>query len=534
MQKEIRLVRDELARAAQRLRAEQDDETALKQKIETEHAKAGEEERALAGVRAEEAAKAARSETSRKELGQMTAALARLEKNLADLKEARKREENTYSVVPYNGKRGENRRPVYVECAAGRVIFHPDPTPLDEPFSPSAVRAEVDRRLALQKERLPPAQASAFAPYLMLLIRPAGVSTYYRFRQALQGSRIDFGYEFVDKDWVLDFPAEDRDSPPPTWLTAAKPSGAAPSSPDATAPRMHGVPSAPDREATSVAPNPGGNAGGSPGGPSPLAGSKMAYSAGKGGLPFPAGSAPDGPRGATGFGPAAGSGGPSLFAQQDPGRGGAVAGPPGGPRPYPGGASANAGAPGSGPAGAGAQGTRARPRPAPADRPVPRPLGLPPATPADRRRLRRWSRLRQRDPTRPARARAAPARPAQARQGTRARPRPAPADRPAPRLVGLPPRTPAEQRRPRRWSRLRRPGPGGPPPTGPARRQASRRPHPAGQAPQKAPPPVPGPPRAVRPRPLRPIPAPSRTNRPVRRRQARIKGLPRRKLRPAP
>ena len=42
------LVRDELARAAERLRAEQDDETAIKQKIEAEHAKAGEEERALA------------------------------------------------------------------------------------------------------------------------------------------------------------------------------------------------------------------------------------------------------------------------------------------------------------------------------------------------------------------------------------------------------------------------------------------------------------------------------------------------------
>ena len=79
----------------------------------------------------------------------------------------------------------------------------------------------------------------------MLLVRPEGVSTYYRFRQALQGFRIDFGYEFVDKDWVLDFPTEDQDSPSPAWLTAAKPSEAGPSSPDATPPRMRGVPSAP-------------------------------------------------------------------------------------------------------------------------------------------------------------------------------------------------------------------------------------------------------------------------------------------------
>ena len=204
VQKEIRLVRDELARAAQRLRAEQDDETALKQKIETEHAKAGEEERALAGVRAEEAAKAARSETSRKELGQMTAALARLEKNLADLKEARKREENTYSVVPYNGKRGENRRPVYVECAAGRVIFHPDPTPLDEPFSPSAVRAEVDRRLArpegaaaarpgLRVRALPDA-ADPAGRRLHVLSLPAGVAGFPdRLRLRIRGQGLGPG-----------------------------------------------------------------------------------------------------------------------------------------------------------------------------------------------------------------------------------------------------------------------------------------------------------------------------------------------------
>ncbi len=282
----------------------------------------------------------------------MTAALARLEKNLADLKVARKRDENTYSVVPYNGKRGENRRPVYVECAAGKVIFHPDRTPLEEPLSPSTVRAEVDRRLTLQKERLTPAQAAAFAPYLMLLIRPDGISTYYRFRQALQGFRIDFGYEFVDRDWVLDFPTEDRDSPSPTWLTAAKPSGAAPSAPDATAPRMHGVPSVPDLDVTPAAANPGGYAAGRPGAPSLLAGSRMAYSAGTGGLPFPAGNDAAGAPGAVGA--AAGPGGPALFAPPDPGPGGAVAGPPGGPRPYPGGASANASATGFGPPGVGA------------------------------------------------------------------------------------------------------------------------------------------------------------------------------------
>ena len=80
-----------------------------------------------------------------------------------------------------------------------------------------------------QKEQLPPAEASAFTPYLMLLVRPDGVVSYYRFREALHSLKIDFGYEFIDADWVLDFPADDADARRAPWMTAAKPPGAAPS-----------------------------------------------------------------------------------------------------------------------------------------------------------------------------------------------------------------------------------------------------------------------------------------------------------------
>ena len=117
---EIQAVRDQMAKAAERLLAEQDEESALKQKIDAEHAQAKEEEQALIQVRAAEATKAAQSESSRQVLTRMTGELARLEQALADLKAAREKEKNTYSVVPYNGKRGESRRPLYVKCAPAK------------------------------------------------------------------------------------------------------------------------------------------------------------------------------------------------------------------------------------------------------------------------------------------------------------------------------------------------------------------------------------------------------------------------------
>ena len=94
----------------------------------------------------------------------MTADLARLEQALADLKAAREKEQKTYSVVPYNGKRGENRRPLYVECAGDQLIFHPDRLSLAESRIATDGEAEVrapagpPERTARRRTRRPPSR----------------------------------------------------------------------------------------------------------------------------------------------------------------------------------------------------------------------------------------------------------------------------------------------------------------------------------------------------------------------------------------
>ena len=152
----MQAIRDQMAKAAESLLAEQNAEAVLKQKIDTERAQAKKEEQALIHVRADAASKTAKSEASRQLRTQMTGELARLERALADLKAAREKEKNTYSVVPYNGKRGESRRPLYVECADGELIFHPDHKSVSGSQDPSEVEAEVERRLRRQKKHCRP------------------------------------------------------------------------------------------------------------------------------------------------------------------------------------------------------------------------------------------------------------------------------------------------------------------------------------------------------------------------------------------
>src|SRR5262249_11614662 len=49
-------------------------------------------------------------------------------------------------------------------------------------------------------------------PYLLLLIRPDAVPTYYRLMGMLRRLPIDYGYELVDADWTLDFSATRPDT----------------------------------------------------------------------------------------------------------------------------------------------------------------------------------------------------------------------------------------------------------------------------------------------------------------------------------
>jgi hypothetical protein len=145
------------------------------------------------------------------DLKRLTAEVTELERVLRELKALKERERSTYSLVPYHGKRGDARNPLYVECTRAGVIFHPDRKTLEGlNLNADTMRAEVARRAGglereVRKKSQEPDPGPPRGPYVLFLIRPDGITTYYHALACLRGFQLDFGYEMVDPSWVLDF-----------------------------------------------------------------------------------------------------------------------------------------------------------------------------------------------------------------------------------------------------------------------------------------------------------------------------------------
>jgi hypothetical protein len=201
LRQKIEAVQTQATAAAGKLAAEQARHAGLLHRLQDEQGLLAKDRQDLDARRAALQEAAGMEDGAKKEVARLAAELAHLEEALAGLKALRRREQQTYSVVPYLGKRGEGRRPLYVECAAGTVVFHPDHLALGgSDLSALAVRRELDRRLAEQQKTV----GAAAAPYLLLLVRPSGIESYYLMKTALAGLQIDYGYELIDQDWVLD------------------------------------------------------------------------------------------------------------------------------------------------------------------------------------------------------------------------------------------------------------------------------------------------------------------------------------------
>jgi hypothetical protein len=215
-------VETEIAATESKLHAHQERQQAEHEKLSREREELARLEQDVAAHRSEVAHAADKVQDSEQELRRITGDLKMLERTLAELKAMRQRQQNTYSVVPYRGRRGAERTPLYLECAAGGLIFHPDHKMIAPTRSGGDdVRAEVERRIHT------PAAAGKTpgTPYLLLLVRPDGISTYYLALKCLQGLDLEYGYELIDDDWVLEFPKDHDEIKQQPWMVAEKPSG---------------------------------------------------------------------------------------------------------------------------------------------------------------------------------------------------------------------------------------------------------------------------------------------------------------------
>jgi hypothetical protein len=201
-----RLRRESKNRSSQN-EAEQIQSRELVERVRAESAWVQSAQYELARIVDEATTRGQQTDAQHKELARVDAELAELEKTLLDLQAARQREQETYSFIPYAGRLGDTRPPIYVECQDARLLFHPGgPCVQPSEITSGRLRAEIERQAA----HGPPNGPAGAKPYVLFVVRPDGIVTYYRALAALKNVSVDYGYELVEKDWKLDFSSTPR------------------------------------------------------------------------------------------------------------------------------------------------------------------------------------------------------------------------------------------------------------------------------------------------------------------------------------
>ncbi|MDO5580351.1 MAG: hypothetical protein Q4G69_04405 [Planctomycetia bacterium] len=144
--------------------------------------------------------------------------IIRLEKEIADSREKIKNAKPSYSIIPYQGKSGTVRYPIYIECNERGVFLMPEGIPFSVedfllgkyPGNPFDMAIRTARQCILEKEANGSNDLEK-EPYPLLIVRPGGSDKYYTAVSALASWGGDYGYELVEEDWKLDYPPADPD-----------------------------------------------------------------------------------------------------------------------------------------------------------------------------------------------------------------------------------------------------------------------------------------------------------------------------------
>ena len=153
----------------------------------------------------------------RKQIAALDQALEELQEEAAELRDQNANAKKSYAIVPYQGKKGTFRRPIYVECNDSGVFIKPENVRFDErdfllaqypgnPFD-TALRAASQRILTTGGQKT--ITGEAIEPYPLVIVRPSGSRYFYSAIAALASWGELYGYEFVEEDQELEYPAPD-------------------------------------------------------------------------------------------------------------------------------------------------------------------------------------------------------------------------------------------------------------------------------------------------------------------------------------
>jgi len=143
--------------------------------------------------------------------------IERLNEEALSLREKNANLKRSYAIVPYQGKKGTFRRPIFVECNERGVFLQPEEIRFDDrdfllarypgnPFD-SALRAVSQHYLATGGQKT--ADGDVIEPYPLIVVRPGGAEYFYPTIAALASWGDVYGYEFVDADQKIVYPDPD-------------------------------------------------------------------------------------------------------------------------------------------------------------------------------------------------------------------------------------------------------------------------------------------------------------------------------------
>lgn len=147
------------------------------------------------------------------QMSQIAAEIAQAKQELAAAREQSKRKPRSFSIIPYDGPNGTSRRPIYIECTEEHVILQPEGFVLDArdfegPLGPGNPLDACLRAIREYLARNPDFKQQG-EPYPLLIVRPNGVLSYSAARAAMKSWDDEFGYELVEDDTQLAYPAPD-------------------------------------------------------------------------------------------------------------------------------------------------------------------------------------------------------------------------------------------------------------------------------------------------------------------------------------
>ncbi|MBE9223466.1 hypothetical protein IQ215_12235 [Cyanobacterium stanieri LEGE 03274] len=94
---------------------------------------------------------------------------------------------------------GQNtsKTPRYIECRQDGIILHPEET-----FIP---RNQISRSNSPLLTLIREVENNRDSEYIIVILRPTGLETFYEVRDLVEARNIDIGYEPIDEDLTIKF-----------------------------------------------------------------------------------------------------------------------------------------------------------------------------------------------------------------------------------------------------------------------------------------------------------------------------------------